>query len=102
MVADGVEDTVADNGGQKLLNKQSQEDGADGGQEEVVDHEQGVQLEGGEVLHNLTATEDDDVVADQHRRGLLEGGHRGHALDEVELAGGVSHDLLIGLVEDGP
>lgn len=42
VVADGVEDTVADNGGQELLNKQSQEDGADGGQEEVVDHEQSV------------------------------------------------------------
>lgn len=102
MVADGVEDTVADNGGQELLNKQSQEDGADGGQEEVVDHEQSVQLEGGEVLHDLTATEDNDVVGDQHRRGLLEGGHGGDALDEVELAGRVAHDLLIGLVEDGP
>lgn len=102
MIADGVEDTMADNGGQELLNKQSQEDGADGGQEEVVDHEQGVQLEGREVLHNLPATEDNDVVGDQHDRGLLEGGHRGHALSEVELAGGVSHDLFIGLVEDGP
>lgn len=102
VVADGVEDTVADNGGQELLNKQSQEDGADGGQEEVVDHEQSVQLEGGEVLHDLTATEDDDVVGDQHSRGLLEGGQGGDALNEVELAGRVSHDLLVGLVEDGP
>lgn len=102
MVANGVEDTVADNGGQELLNKQGQEDGADGGQEEVVDHEQGVQLEGGEVLHDLTATEDDDVVGNQHGRGLFEGGHRGHALDEVELASRVAHDQLVGLVKDGP
>lgn len=102
MVANGVEDTVADNGGQELLNEKSQEDGADGGQEEVVDHEQGVQLEGGEVLHDLTTTEDNDVVGDQHSRGLLEGGQRGHALNKVELAGRVAHDLLIGLVKDGP
>lgn len=93
---------MADNGWQELLNKQSQEDGADSGQKEVVNHEQSVQLEGGEVLHDLTATEDDDVVGDQHGRGLLECGHRGRARDEVELAGRVAHDLLIGLVEDGP
>lgn len=102
MVADGVEDTVADNGGQELLDEQSQEDGADDGQEEVVDHEQSVQLEGGEVLHDLTATQDDDVVSDQHGPGLLEGGHRGHALDKLELAGRVAHDLFIGLIEDRP
>ena len=40
MVADGVEDAVARNGGQKLLNVQSQQDGADSSEDEVVDQEQ--------------------------------------------------------------
>lgn len=102
MVADGVENAVANEGGQELLDEQGQEDGADGGQDKVVDHEQSVQLEGGQLLHDLTATEDDDVVGDQHGRGLLEGGHGGHALGELELAGGITHDLLVGLVEQGP
>jgi len=102
MIADGVENAVTNDGGQELLDKQGQQDGADGGQDKVVDHKQGIQLEGGQLLHDLTTTKDDNVVSDQHSRGLLEGGHGCHALDELELASGVTHDLFIGLVEQGP
>lgn len=102
VVADGVEDAVANKSGQELLNKQSQKDGTNGSQDEVVEHEQSVQLEGRQLLHDLTATENNDVVGDQHGRGLLKGGHGGHALDELELAGGVTHNLLVGLVEQRP
>lgn len=102
VVTDGVEDAVAHNGGEELLDEQGQQDGADDGQEQVVDHEEGVELESGDVLHDLAAPEDDDVVGDQDSRGLLKGGQRGHALDELELAGGVTHDLLASLVEQWP
>ena len=102
VVTDGVEDAVAPDGGDQLLNKQGQEDGADRGQDEVVEHEQGVELERREVLHDLATTENHHIVSHQQSRGLLEGGQRGHARDELEFAGGVAHDLLIGLVEERP
>lgn len=38
-IADGEEDALADDGGQELLNEESQEDAADGGEVEVVDKE---------------------------------------------------------------
>lgn len=102
VVTDGIEDAVAPDSGEQLLDEQHQENGADDGQEQVVDHEQGVELERGEVLHDLTATENNDVVGHEKGRGLLEGGQRGYTLHEVELACGVSHDLLISLIKDGP
>lgn len=93
---------MSPDGWQQLFDEQGQQGSADGGQVEVVDHEQRIELERAALLHDLTAAEDDDVVGDKHGRGLLEGGHRGDALLELELAGGVSHDDLEGLVEDGP
>lgn len=102
LITDGVEDSVSPESGEKLLNEQGQQDTAHGGQNEVVNHEQGVKLEGRQLLHDLTATEDDNVVGDKHHCSLLQGGQRGHTLGEVELAGGIPHDLLVGLVEEGP
>lgn len=102
MVADGVEDAVARNGGEELLDEQGQQDGADDGQEQVVDHEESVELECGALLHDLATTEDHGIVGNQDGRGLLEGGQRSDTLDELELAGRVAHDLLVGLVEQRP
>lgn len=69
VVADRVEDTMANDGGEKLLNEQSQKDGADGGQDEVVDEEQSLEFEGFAVAHQLAATEDDGVVDDNEDGG---------------------------------
>lgn len=102
MITNGVEDAMARNGGQKLLDKQGQQNGTDDSQEQVVDHEQGVELECGKLLHDLTATEDHSVVGDQDSRGLLEGRQRSDTFDELELAGRVAHDLFICLVEQRP
>jgi hypothetical protein len=102
VVANGVEDAVAHEGGQKLLDEQSQKDGADSSEKEVVDHEEGVELESGQLLHDLTATEDNHVVGNQQGGGLLEGGKRSDALGELELAGGVTHDHVEGLIEQRP
>jgi hypothetical protein len=102
LVTDGVEDTVSRESGQELLNEQSQENTTDKSQDKVVDHEQGVELERRQLLHDLATTEDDNVVCDKHHGGLLQCGQRGHVLGELELAGRVAHDLLIGLVKEGP
>lgn len=102
MVADGVEDTVTDNGGQKLLNVQSQEDGTDGGQDEVVDEEQALELEGLAVAHQLATTEDDAVVDDDEDGSRLEGRHGRLERDELELFGRVAHAGGPCLVENGP
>lgn len=102
LITDGVEDSVSPESGEQLLDEQEQQDTAHGGQKEVVNHEQGVKLERRQLLHDLTTTEDDNVVGDKHHCSLLQGGQRGHTLGEVELAGGIAHDLLVGLVEEGP
>lgn len=102
LITDSVEDSVSPESGHKLLNEQNEEDGADNGQEKVVDHEEGVELECRELLHDFTATKDDDIVCDKHHGGFLQGGQRGHTLGEVELAGGISHDLLKGLLKKRP
>ena len=64
VVADGIEDAVTDNGWEQLLDEQSQQDGADSGEDEVVDEEQCLQLEGRAVAHHLAAAKDDAVVDD--------------------------------------
>ena len=88
--------------GQQLLNKEGQQRPADDGEEVVVDNKQGFELERRKVLHDLAATKDDSVIGDQHGGSLIEGGHGSDTLDELELAGGIAHDELEGLVEDGP
>lgn len=102
MLTDGEEETVSVDGGHELLNEQSQQRSADQCQVEVVNHEQRVQFERGTILHELTAAEDDDVVRDQGNGGSLERRHRRDAFNETELAGGIAHDGLEGLIEDGP
>lgn len=89
-------------GGDQLLNEQDQQDSAHGGQKEVVNHKQGVKLERRQLLHDLATAEDDNVVGDKHNCSLLQGGQRGDTLGEAELAGGIPHDLLVGLFEEGP
>lgn len=88
--------------GQQLLNEQSQQSSADQGQVEVVDHEQCVELERRTVLHELATSEDDDIVGHEHDTRRLDGREGGHTAAELELAGGIAHDILERLVEDGP
>lgn len=61
-VANGVKDTMIEDGWDNLLEKQSQQASADGCKVEVVDHEEPVQLEGWTVTHQLSATKDYNVV----------------------------------------
>lgn len=100
--ADSVEDAVSDELGQKLLDEQKQEKTTDQGQVEVVDLEEEVELEGLATTHELSATKDDDVVANEHGGRLLEGSHRGLSGDKAEVLGLVALDRNEGLLKDGP
>lgn len=102
VVADGKEDTLADNSGQKLLNEESQEEAADGGQVEVVDEEEGLELEGLAVAHQLSATKDDEVVDDDEDGRRLQSRHGSLERHELEVIGRVANDGREELVKDGP
>ena len=101
-IADGVEDAVANESREKLLNKQSQEDGADSGEVEVVDEEDGFELEGLTVPHQLPTAEDDGIVDDDEGARRLEGRHGRLERDKLELIDWIANDGRPGLVEDGP
>jgi len=101
-VADGIEDSLAHDGGEQLLNEEGQQDSADRGQVEVVDQEERLQLEGFSVAHQAPAAEDDDVVDHDEDAGLPQRRHGRGACSEPEVIGGIAHDQLEGLVEDGP
>ena len=71
MVTDRIEDSVTPQCRSQLFDEQRQQNAADNGQVEIVDHEQPVQFERLSFLHELPADEDRDVVGDEHRyRGL--------------------------------
>lgn len=102
VVADGMEDTIVVKLGNQLLNEEDQEDAADGGQVEVVDEEERLELEGLPVAHQLAATKDDDVVDDDEDGGRLERRHWGLKGNELEFLGRESNNGLPGLAENGP
>lgn len=102
VVADGVENTIVVELGNKLLNKQDQEDTADSGEVEVVDEEERLELEWLTIAHQLTATKDDHVVDDDEDGGRLEGRHGSLKGDKFELLGGIANNDLPGLAENRP
>jgi hypothetical protein len=101
-VADGVENTVPDEGREQLLNEESQKTTADDGQVQVVDLERAVQAEGCAVPHELAASQDDGVVRNERQDRLFVRRHDGVAGHELELLGRVAKHLLPRGGEDGP
>jgi hypothetical protein len=101
-IADSVEDAVPDQGGEKLLNEESQKTTADDGQVQVVDLERTVQLEGRAAPHELTAAQNDSVVYNERNDRLFVRRHDGAARHEAELLGRVAKHLLPCGREDGP
>lgn len=102
VVTDGVEDTIVVDLGNELLNEENQKDAADGGQVEVVNEEERLELERLTVAHQLATTENDHVVDDNESGGRLEGRHGRLERNELKLLGRISDDCLPGLAEDGP
>lgn len=68
-----------------LLDEEREEHAADCGQDEVVDDERGLQFEGIPVLHELSPSKDNDVVAQERGYSALQGGHGRHSRDELEI-----------------
>lgn len=101
-VADGMEDTAANNRGNQLLNEESQKYAADGGEVEVVDEEERLELEWLAVAHGLATTKDDGVVDDDEDGRRLERRHGRLEGHKLEVIGRVADDGLEGLAEDGP
>lgn len=101
-LANRVEHAVPDNGREQLLNKQREQDCADGCEVEVVDEEERLELEWLSVAHDFPAAEDEDVVGDDEDGRLLEGRHGRLAGDESEVVCGLARDRREGLVEDWP
>lgn len=102
VVADGEEDALADNSGQDLLNEESQEGAADGGQVEVVDEEESLELEGLAVAHQLSTAKDDEVVDDDEDGRRLERRHGSLEWHKLEVIGREASDGREELIKDGP
>ena len=101
-ITDSVEETVPDQGGEKLLNEESQKTTADDGQVQVVDLEGTVQAECRAAPHELATTQNDDVVCNERKDRLFVCGHQDLALLELELLGRVAKHLLPCGGKNGP
>lgn len=67
-----------------------------------MNHEQRVQFKRRTIFHEFSASEDDEVVRDEHDPGLLNSRHGGHTTGELKLARGIAQHIFERLVEDGP
>jgi len=97
--ADTIVQTTVPDSGDELLGEKDEQSRAECGQDEVVDHEQAIELVGWAVLHDLTTTEDEYIVPHNGDHGCLEGQHRSDALDELELFWVVAGDTGPDFVE---
>lgn len=102
VLANGEEDAMSPDSRQKLLNEQSQQSSTDQSQVQIMNHEQRVELQSREVLHDLPATKDDCIVGNEKHGGLLESGHGRNTFNELEIARRVTDNLLKDLVENRP
>lgn len=102
VLANGVEDATTNNGRDELLEEEQQKRQADGGEVEVVNQEQRLELEGLTVAHKLPTAKDDGVVDGDEDGGRLERRHGSLERHELEVGDRVAHDGRPGLVEDRP
>lgn len=100
--ANCVEDTVPDELRKQLLDKEGKQDSTDGSQVEVVDLERAIELERLAAAHQLSATEDDNVVNHEHGGSLAKCSHGGLSRGEAEVLRLVALDGDKGLFEDWP
>lgn len=101
LVADGVEETVSGKDGNEVLDEQDQESAGGDGQQEVVENEQGLELEGLLALHDLATAKDDDKVGDSPHGNLVLGREWGDALLEDEGVDALAGDELVALGKVG-
>ena len=100
--ADCVEDSIADESWNELLDEQEQQNATDRGQVEVVDLEEGVKRKRCAVSHQLTSSKNYDIIRNQSNSRLFHGRHRCHTWCEDELLRLIAHDRLECVREDWP
>lgn len=93
---------MSPDGGYQLLDKEGQENGADGGQVKVVNHKRTVELESRPLAHQLSSAKDDDVVGEDREAGLAHRRQRRLVRLEVKVLWVEAHDHGKGLVKERP
>lgn len=89
-------------GRNQLLEEERQEDTTDSSKAKVVAHEKTIQLERWSISHNLSASQNYNVIYSNHYRALFQSRHWRNAWLEIKVLGVISHQGREGLVEDGP
>ena len=102
VIAYGIEDSISRNCRHQLLGKKCQENGTNDGQGQVVHHEEPVQFERFPTFHEFSARKDRQVIRYEHCRRCFEGGERCNTWYKDEVAGGMSDDAGIKLIEMRP
>lgn len=102
VVADGVKEAMSRKSRDELLSEESQEGTADSREVEIVHLEQEAQLERRAIPHELPSAKDDKIVCKKNNGACLQVRDGRLSWDELEVVGGIAHDLLEALVEDGP
>ena len=87
VIANGVEDSILDDSPKQLLNEECQQNAADNGKVEIVDHEKSIQGESFSSPHQLSSTEYDNIVCYQNRRSFFKCGHWRYTRNKLEIGG---------------
>jgi len=69
---DSIIQTVGPNSGNELLKEENQQDPTDGGEIQIVNQEERIQLQRWSISHPFSATQNDKIVDEEHGSGLLQ------------------------------
>ena len=97
---DGVEESVAGEDGDQVLDEEEKERARGDGEEEVVEDEGVLELEGILGLHDLAASKDDDKVGESPHDDFLVSRQGGNTLGEAERVDALASDELVALAEE--
>lgn len=97
-----MKDAIAVDLRHELFDEEHQKDTAYGSEIEVVNQEQGFQLEGLPIAHQLPTAENDHVVDDDEYRGRFQSRHRRFERNESEIVSRIACNGLEGFAEERP
>ena len=102
VAANGVEDTIAHDFWEKLLNEEREKATADDGKVKIMNHEWAIQDERVSLLHELPSTEYYDIVCHQRGHSRRKRRHNSLAALESEILGHIAKDGGVAFGKDGP
>lgn len=102
MVAYGIEDSTPHNGRHQLFSEQRQKNTTDDGQNQIVHHEEAVELEWLPTFHELSSRKHRHVIGYEQCHCRRESRERRSTWNEDKLVCRVSYDTCIELVELRP